>query len=156
MASHEASVDVKVPLPEVYEAWTDYASYPKFLEDVREVRPLDDGRIQWHAELGSRLREWESETIEEEDDGHVAWRSLTGAVYDGDVWLTSNADDHTTVRLRLEYDPDGVIEGAAAAKKAVHSYVEGGIRAFKRYIEERHAGRQEAMRAASKRSRDTG
>ncbi len=153
MASHEASVEVNVPLPEVYEAWTDFASYPKFMEDVRDVRPLGDGRIQWHAELGSRVREWESETTLDAED-HVAWRSLTGATYDGDVWLTSDGDGRTTVRLRIEYDPDGVIEGAAAATKAVRSHVEGGTRAFKRYVEERHAGRQEARKAASKRSRD--
>ncbi len=153
MASHEASVDVNAPLPEVYEAWTDYASYPKFLEDVREVRPLEDGRIQWHAELGSRVREWESETIEDADDHHVAWRSDTGAVYDGDVWLTAKGDEATTVRFRLVYDPDGVIEGAAAANKAVHAHVESGTRAFKRYVEALHVGRHEALKAASKRSR---
>jgi uncharacterized membrane protein len=146
MANHETSIAVNVPLMTAYEEWTDYEAYPRFMEDVREVRVLGDGRIRWRAELGSRTREWEAEVVEDREGGRVAWWSVTGARYDGDVTLSATDDSATTLRLRIEYDPEGVIEGVAGAAKTVRSHVEQAARAFKRYAEERHAGRREAAR----------
>jgi uncharacterized membrane protein len=144
MAQHEASIDVKAPLEDVYGEWTDYAAYARFMDGVQEVRRLDDGRIRWRAELASRPREWEAEVEEDRRAGTVSWRSVSGAQWDGDVTLVARDEASTTVRLRIEYDSAGEIEGAASAAKAVRARVERILKAFGRYAEERHAGRREA------------
>jgi uncharacterized membrane protein len=153
MASHESSIDVNVPFSTAFEEWTDYPSFPRFMEDVHAVHALDDGRIRWRATLGSRPREWDAEVDTDREGGRVSWRSVSGAQHDGEVVLTAKDDTTTTVRLRMEYDSDGLIEGAGAAAKAVRSRVDHGLRAFKRYAEELEAGRREAEEAASGRSR---
>lgn len=139
MPSHESSIDVKVPLSVAFEEWTEYESFPHFMQDVHEVRSLGDGRLRWRGELGSRKREWESEVDEDLSGGRVAWRSVTGAQNDAEVTLVSGGDGTTRVQLRLVYDEDGVIEGTAAAAKAARARVEHDLRAFKKYAERRYA-----------------
>ncbi len=141
MPSHESSIDVNVPLSAAFEEWTDYTSFPRFMQDVDEVHVLGDGQLRWRGQLGSKKREWEAEVDEDREAGRVAWRAITGAQNDGEVTLVSTGDGATTVRLKLVYDPDGVIEGKAAAAKAVRARVEHDLRAFKRHAEKRSAER---------------
>jgi uncharacterized membrane protein len=151
MPRHESSIEVDVPQGVAYQEWTDYGAYPSFMDGVHEVQVLDDGRIRWRADLGSRQREWEAEVATDAEGGRVTWRSVTGAQHDGDVTLTPTADGGTSVKLLMTYDDAGDIEGAGAAAKAVRERVEGTLRAFRRHVEALEEGRREAEQAASRR-----
>jgi uncharacterized membrane protein len=42
MAEYETSLVVQAPLEEVYNQWTQFEEFPRFMEGVEEVRQLDD------------------------------------------------------------------------------------------------------------------
>ena len=44
MSQVQESVDVDVPIRTAYDQWTQFESFPQFMEGVKEVRQLDDRR----------------------------------------------------------------------------------------------------------------
>src|SRR5919205_4269129 len=78
MASVMQSIDVQVPVRTAYDQWTQFESFPQFMEGVKEIRQLDDRRLHWHAEVGGKDEEWDAEITEQIPDTRIAWRSLTG------------------------------------------------------------------------------
>ena len=78
MATIEKSVDVSVPLRTVYDQWTQFEEFPKFMEGVTEVQQLDDKRLHWKAQIGGQEREWYAEIYEQIPDQRIAWRSISG------------------------------------------------------------------------------
>jgi uncharacterized membrane protein len=42
MARVEKDIEVMVPVRTAYDQWTQFETFPRFMEGVREVRQLDD------------------------------------------------------------------------------------------------------------------
>jgi len=45
MQSIEQSIEIDAPINTVYNQWTQFEEFPRFMEGVREVRHLDDKRL---------------------------------------------------------------------------------------------------------------
>jgi uncharacterized membrane protein len=137
METIEKSVHVEAPLSAVYNQWTQFEEFPRFMEGVKEVRQLDDKRLHWRAEIAGKDKEWTAEIYRQEPDSMIAWRSTSGAQNGGEVRFQQADDGHTDVTLVLSYDPEGVVENVADALGAVSMRVQGDLNRFKEFIEER-------------------
>jgi uncharacterized membrane protein len=71
------AVRINRPRQELYAFWRDFANLPRFMENLREVRPVGDGRSEWTiaAPLGSSVV-LRTEVTEERDGELIAWRTL--------------------------------------------------------------------------------
>ena len=49
----EKSILVDCPLQAVYNQWTQFEDFPRFMEGVKHVSQLDDKRLHWEAAEGS-------------------------------------------------------------------------------------------------------
>ena len=78
MATVSKTIEVPVPTREAYNQWTQFESFPEFMEGVKEVRQLDDKRLHWRAEVGGKEEEWDAEITEQIPDTRIAWRSTSG------------------------------------------------------------------------------
>ena len=56
MGSIEKSIEVDVPVTTVYNQWTQFEEFPRFMEGVQEVRQLDDSRLYWKADVVAGTR----------------------------------------------------------------------------------------------------
>lgn len=137
MASVEKSIEVNAPVRQVYNQWTMFEEFPRFMEGVKEVRQLDDKRLHWRAEIAGKEEEWDAEIIEQTPDQRIAWRSISGAQNDGTVIFQPMGDNKTRVTVRLDYDPEGFVETAGDAMGFVSRRVEGDLKRFKEFIESR-------------------
>src|SRR5438093_11218955 len=81
----EQSIEVNVPVETAYNQWTQFESFPQFMEGVKEVNQLDDTHLRWRAEIGAKEKEWTAEIIEQLPDERISWRSTSGARNDGTV-----------------------------------------------------------------------
>ena len=54
----EKSIEVTCPVRTVYNQWTQFEEFPKFMEGVTEVRQLQDDRLFWRAEAAGVNKEW--------------------------------------------------------------------------------------------------
>src|SRR5437016_214992 len=56
MAHVEKSIEVEKPVDQVYAQWTQFEDFPKFMENVEEVRQLDDKHLEWRAKVAGTER----------------------------------------------------------------------------------------------------
>ena len=137
MSTIEKSVEVDVPVSTAYNQWTQFESFPQFMEGVESVTQQDDKRLHWVAEIAGVKREWDAEIVDQTPDERVAWRSTTGTQNDGVVSFHQVPGDHTRSRvtLRIEYDPEGLVETVGDKLGFVSRRVDGDLTRFKAFIE---------------------
>jgi uncharacterized membrane protein len=133
----EKSIEVDVPLRAVYNQWTQFEEFPKFMDGVEEVRQLDDKRLFWRAQIAGKDTEWEAEIYEQIPDSRIAWRSTSGAPNAGAVSFQSLGENKTKVNLVIDYQPMGAVEKVGDALGLVSAKVEGDLKRFKTFIESR-------------------
>jgi uncharacterized membrane protein len=138
MSTIEKSVTVDVPVRTAYDQWTQFETFPEFMEGVEEVRQLDDTHLHWKADIAGVVREWDAEIVDQTPDERITWRALDGTENKGTVSFAPNTvDGNTRVTLRMEFEPEGVVEKAADVLKLVEMRAAGDLKRFKSFIEER-------------------
>ena len=133
----EKSIEVNVPVRVAYDQWTQFEEFPQFMSGVAEVTQLDDRRLHWVAEIAGVRREWDAEILEQTPDSKVAWAATSGATNAGAVHFTPLQAGRTLVRLRVEYEPLGLVEAVGDKLNAVERQVEADLQKFKTFIERR-------------------
>jgi len=131
------SIEVDRPLSDVYNQWTQFEEFPRFMEGVKEVRQLDDQRLHWRADIGGKEKEWTAKIIEQIPDDRIAWQSQSGEYTSGQVDFARLGPDRTRVVLEISYDPKGFVENIGDAVGFVSRRVETDLEHFKEFIENR-------------------
>jgi uncharacterized membrane protein len=138
MERFESSIVVDCPVRTVYNQWTQFEEFPRFMEGVEEVRQLDDTHQHWRAKIGGKTKEWDAELTEQVPDQRISWRSLSGAPSAGTVNFTSIDDgNRTQLSLEMQYETQGVTENIGDALGVVTSHVKRTLEDFKEFIEGR-------------------
>ena len=137
MSRVEKDIEVEAPLREVYNQWTQFEEFPRFMDGVEEVRQLDDKRLHWRASVAGKEREWEAEIREQVPDEKIIWHNVTGATNAGMVKFDPIAPNRTRVHLEMSYEPEGPIEQAGDVLGFLTRRVEGDLERFKEFIESR-------------------
>ena len=137
MANVQKSITVDVPVHSAYNQWTQFESFPQFMDGVKEVRQEGDTRLHWKAQIAGKTEEWDAEIIEQIPDRKIAWRSTSGAPNAGMVTFNPVSDRATEVSLQLDAQPRSVTEKVGDALGALDRQVKTDLEKFKRYIEDR-------------------
>jgi uncharacterized membrane protein len=133
-----ADVDVDVPVRTAYDQWTQFESFPEFLDGVDEVTQVGDTMTHWVVSLGGVRREFDAQIFDQVPDQHVAWRSTGGEVlHRGRVDFRPEVDGRTHVELTMEWEPETFTEKAGAALAIDDMLVARDLRRFKDFIETR-------------------
>lgn len=137
MQQVEKIVEVNCPISTVYNQWTQFEDFPRFMDGVKEVRQIDDTHVHWRAEIGGKDKEWDAEITEQEPDKRISWKSVSGAPNAGTVRFEPLGSDRTRVRLVMAYEPEGTVENLGDAMGFVTRRVENTVQDFKKFIESR-------------------
>jgi uncharacterized membrane protein len=137
MATIEQSIDVQVPVSTAYNQWTQFEEFPRFMQDIEEVKQLDEKRLYWRANIGGKIEEWSAHLTEQVPDMRIAWRSDEGARNAGVVTFHRLSDSSTRIMLQLEYEPQGIIENVGDFIGITKNRVKGDLERFKTFIENR-------------------
>jgi uncharacterized membrane protein len=133
----EKTIEVDCPVRTVYNQWTQFEEFPRFMDGVEEVRQLDDTHVHWRAQLWGKSKEWDAEITEQEPDKRISWRSVSGAPNAGTVRFEPLGTDRTRVRLTMAYEPEGAVEHTGDALGLLNAKVQNSVEGFKRFIESR-------------------
>ena len=136
METIEKFIEVDAPVTKVYNQWTQFEEFPRFMEGVERVEQLDDSHLHWVAEVAGKRKEWDAEITQQIPDQRIAWRSTAGATNAGVVNFRPKNHDHTVVTLTLSYDPQGMVENIGDALGLLSRRVEGDLQRFKEFIEQ--------------------
>ena len=137
MASTEHSIELEVPVQTAYNQWTQFESFPTFMEGVQEVRQLDDTHLHWRANVSGKVEEWDAVITEQIPDQKIAWQSTSGAPNSGVVLFEAIGPDRTRITLQLGYEPQGAVESMGSALGLAAHTVKSDLERFKHMIEER-------------------
>ncbi|CAN5155643.1 SRPBCC family protein [soil metagenome] len=137
MDTIDQSIDVDVPVRTAYDQWTQFESFPEFMEGVEEVTQINPTRTHWRTEIGGVTREFDAEITEQVPDRRIAWRAVDGPDQGGVVTFAPTDSGGTTVVLELDYEPEGLAEKAADKLGLVKRRIKGDLERFKEFIEQR-------------------
>jgi len=135
----EKTIEVDRPLRTVYDQWTQFEEFPRFMSGVKEVRQLDDNHLWWRAEVLGKEKEWEAEITEQDPDTRISWKSVSGSRNAGTVRFEPLGADRTRVRLTMAYEPETFAENVGGALGAMRLQVARSAQDFKNFIEGRDA-----------------
>ena len=133
----EKSIDVDVPVATAYNQWTQFETFPQFMDAVIDVRQLGDELIEWTTEIKGVRRTFTARITEQSPDQRIAWTTVEGPKQGGAVTFHELADNQTRVMYQMDFQPEGVAETAGAALGMVTRQVEGDLERFKKFIEAR-------------------
>ena len=131
------SIEVNAPLRAVYNQWTQFEEFPRFMEGVEEVRQEDRKRLFWRAKIGGKVKEWEAEITEQVPDQRIAWESVDGSSNSGTITFEKIDAYRTRVNATLGYEPEGLLEKTGDALGIPSGRIEEDLKRFRDYIEER-------------------
>jgi len=135
MSHIDTSIEVDVPVRTAYNQWTQFEEFPRFMDGVREVRQLDERRLEWQAEIGGKELIWRAEITEQIPDARIAWHSTSGAPNSGVVTFHYLAPSKCRVMLQLAYEPEGIVENVGDALGAAKLRIKGDLERFKQFVE---------------------
>ena len=137
MSTIEESIEVAVPVTTAYNQWTQFESFPEFMEGVERIEQRGDTMTHWVTTIGGVTREFDAKITEQHPDERVAWTTVDEPKQAGVVTFHRVSDDTTRVMLQMDFEPDGLVEQAGDKLGIVKRRVKGDLERFKEFIETR-------------------
>jgi len=137
MAEVDKTIEVNVPLSTAYNQWTQFEEFPRFMEGIEEVHQKSPESLHWVANVGGERKEWDARITRQVPDQVVAWESESGTLNSGTIVFKSIDSGKTEVGVHMSYEPEDLKEQAGAALGVISRRVEGDLKRFKEFIEER-------------------
>lgn len=135
MARVAQSIEVNVPVRTVYNQWTQFEEFPRFMQGVREVRQLDDAHLHWRVDRDGRELEWDSEITDQVPDHHIAWRDTSGPKNAGCITFQPLESDKTRIYMTIDHDPADAPLNAEQTIQTMSARVEEDLARFKEMLE---------------------
>jgi uncharacterized membrane protein len=114
------TVTISRPRSELYAFWRDFANLPRFMENVKSIKPAGEGRSRWTVKGPfDRPVTLETEISEDRPDELIAWQSVGGSDIDAKGRVTFRdgpAGRGTLVEAIIAYQPPAGDLGRHIAK----------------------------------------
>ena len=127
--------DVAAPIDTVYEAWTKFDEFPRFMHRVLNVEKKGRDKISWHEKIWFSSRQWEGRVTERRKNDRVVWKTTSGMEHKGVVSFHKLADNLTRVMVTMEFEPNGIVEKMASGLRFVKRAVQSDLARFKAFVE---------------------
>ena len=136
MAQIIEHIDVDVPVRVAYNQWTQFETFPRFLDEVESVVQLDDRNTRWKVNIAGVEREFDAAIAEQHPDERVAWTSTGGdTAHSGVVTFHKLSDDSSRVTVQIDWEPEGFAEQVGNLVGAGGHAVRKDLENFKEVIE---------------------
>jgi uncharacterized membrane protein len=137
-----AAVTVQRSAHDLYAAWHGFRDLPRFIDQVERVEELSPTRTRWTIRgPANALYTWEADTIRDEPDEVIAWKTDPGAdvAHAGSINFRELPFHRgTEVKVSIEFLPAGGRAGSAVAKLFPNNpktILERGLHRFRQAME---------------------
>jgi uncharacterized membrane protein len=127
--------DIALPVPDVYERWTQFEEFPKFMHRVVSIEEKDQDHVAWEEKIWFSKRRCEGEITERRKNDRIVWKTTQGTSHSGVVSFHKLDTNLTRVFVDMDFRPSGMIEKMASGMRFVKRAVEADLARFKAYCE---------------------
>jgi len=138
MSNVEQSIDIQAPLEEVYDHWARFEEYPKFMEDVLEVKKIDSDVFRWRTTIAGVEREWDAKITERSPNSRISWETASGPESKVVATFEQKSDNVTRLAVSMDVRPEKVIENVADMLGLTATLLEANLMRFKTFVETKH------------------
>ena len=113
------TMTVEAPIERVYEFWSDFENFPRFMSHVREVKRTGPDRTHWVvAGPGGTPIEWDAVITDRVPNEMISWRTVEGSLVEhrGTVRFRPAGNGATRIEVRMTYRPVGGALGHGIAE----------------------------------------
>ena len=113
------TMTVEAPIEGVYEFWSDFENFPRFMSHVREVNRTGPDRTHWVvAGPGGTPIEWDAVVTDRVPNEVIGWRTVEGSLVEhrGTVRFRPAGNGATRIEIRMTYRPVGGALGHGIAE----------------------------------------
>lgn len=114
----QESIEVQAPIQDVYSYWSNFENFPRFMENIEEVRMTGEDTSHWKVKgpLGTSV-EFDAKTTEMDPSRGIGWNSVGGEVQtSGEVRFEETAPGRTRIDVTMNYsNPPGGKAGEVVA-----------------------------------------
>lgn len=135
MTTVKSDVDVNVPISVAYDQWTQFETFPQFMDSIRKITQTDDTHSHWDVKIAGVEREFDTVITEQIPDERVAWKSTEGDAHAGVVTFHRLGDAQTRISVQLDWQPEGFVEHAGALLQVDDIAIDRDLAKFKDLIE---------------------
>jgi uncharacterized membrane protein len=114
----QKAINIDSPVERVYDYWTRFENFPRFMSHVKEIWDHGDGRSHWIVSGPAGVPvEFDAMTTKMVPNEMIAWSSLPDQPVKtmGSVRFDRNEDQSTRVTVRMGYTPPAGVLGHAVA-----------------------------------------
>jgi uncharacterized membrane protein len=130
----QQDIDIGVPLSIVYNEWTQFENWPKFMHRVTSASQQDETHVAFKAKIWGKTKEFQAEIVEQRPDERIEWRVVEGVSHTGVVTFHELAPRLTRVEVSLDFEPGSLIEKAARGMRFVKRAVRADLARFKAHV----------------------
>lgn len=127
--------DVALPIDQVYEEFTKFDQFPRFMHRVLNVEQKKPDKISWSEKIWFSSRQWEGRVTERRKNDRIVWTTKSGMSHKGIVSFHKLSDNLTRVMVDMEFEPNGMMEKMASGLRFVKRAVQADLARFKTYVE---------------------
>jgi uncharacterized membrane protein len=127
--------DVAAPIDVVWERWTEFENFPKFMHRVTSVKKEERNKLSWDEKIWFSSRHWEGEITDRKKNERIAWKTTGGMSHSGVVTFHKLDTNLTRVMVDMDFRPNGIIEKMASGMRFVKRAVQSDLARFKAYVE---------------------
>jgi uncharacterized membrane protein len=113
----QKTIQVAVPVEAVWELWSNFENFPRFMAHLRQVQRIDDDRSRWVAAGPAGIPvQWEAIITEWVPNQLIAWKSVEGSSVEtaGRVRFQPAAGG-TEIDVQMSYNPPAGAIGHSVA-----------------------------------------
>jgi uncharacterized membrane protein len=131
----EEFVDIGEDIETVYDQFTQFEEWPKFMHRVERIEQRDETTLMWHENIWGVRRSWEAEITDQAPCERIAWRSKGGTQTIGVVTFHRLSDTLTRVLMTVDFQPKGLFEKTASGTRISRRAIKSDLMRFKAFVE---------------------
>ncbi len=117
--------DIGLPLETVYNQWTQFEEWPKFMHRVTRVSQEDACTVSFTVKVWGKTKEFKAQIETQRPNDRIKWKTTEGMNHTGVVVFRELGPNLTRVMLSFDLNPGGLLEkyarGARYVKRAARA-----------------------------------
>lgn len=131
----QQSIDIGLPVETVYNQWTQFEDWPKFMHRVTRASQEDPCKVNFSVKIWGKTKEYTAEIETQRPDDRIKWKTTQGMNLTGVVAFRELGPNLTRVMLSFDVDPGSLVEKYARGARYVKRAARADLHRFAAFIE---------------------